>query len=63
MSAENLSHLMQNAQDKPEPQEWGNVEDMGEGMSSDQIKAEEATINAQVVMAVNSMKKRGRATI
>ena len=58
MSAEKIyDHLMQNAQDKPEPQEWGNVEDMGEGMSSDQIKAEEATINAQVVMAVNSMKK------
>jgi len=41
---------------QPQPQAWGNVEDQGGDMSEDQIKSEEATINAQVVMAVNSMK-------
>jgi len=63
MSAEKIYDLLQSNQGDddangiPQPQDWGNVEDMGEGMSVDQIKAEEATINAQVVMAVNSMKK------
>lgn len=66
MSAEKIYDLLKQDQGddgnggggsgQPQPQEWGNVEDQGGGMSEDQIKSEEATINAQVVMAVNSMK-------
>ena len=63
MSAEKIYDILQKDQGDdgngggvPQPQEWGNVEDQGGGMSEDQIKSEEATINAQVVMAVNSMK-------
>ena len=66
MSAEKIYDLLKEDQGddgnggggsgQPQPQEWGNVEDQGGGMSEDQIKSEEATINAQVVMAVNSMK-------
>lgn len=68
MSAEKIYDILQttqgddgdgngNGNGNPQPQAWGNVEDQGQGMSEDQVKAEEATINAQVVMAVNSMKK------
>jgi predicted metal-dependent peptidase len=64
MSAEKIYDLLKEDQGddgnggggQPQPQEWGNVEDQGGDMSEDQIKSEEATINAQVVMAVNSMK-------
>ena len=66
MSAEKIYDLLKQDQGddgnggggsgQPQPQEWGNVEDQGGNMSEDQIKSEEATINAQVVMAVNSMK-------
>jgi predicted metal-dependent peptidase len=64
MSAEKIYDLLKQDQGddgnggggQPQPQEWGNVEDQGGDMSEDQIKSEEATINAQVVMAVNSMK-------
>jgi predicted metal-dependent peptidase len=66
MSAEKIYDLLKEDQGddgnggggsgQPQPQAWGNVEDQGGDMSEDQIKSEEATINAQVVMAVNSMK-------
>lgn len=66
MSAEKIYDLLKQDQGddgnggggggQPQPQAWGNVEDQGGDMSEDQIKSEEATINAQVVMAVNSMK-------
>ena len=62
MDAEKIYDILQADQkqkggNSPKPQEWGNVEDKGGNMSEDQVKAEEATINSQVVMAVNSMKK------
>jgi len=62
MPAEKIYDILQSEKkdgggNSPQPQEWGNVQDQGSDMSEDQIKAEEATINAQVVMAVNSMKK------
>jgi len=62
MPAEKIYDILQSDKkdgggNSPQPQEWGNVQDQGSDMSEDQIKAEEATINAQVVMAVNSMKK------
>jgi len=62
MDAEKIYDILQadqkqNGGNSPKPQEWGNVEDQGGNMSEDQVKAEEATINSQVVMAVNSMKK------
>ena len=62
MDAEKIYDILQadqkqNGGNSPKPQDWGNVEDKGGNMSEDQVKAEEATINSQVVMAVNSMKK------
>jgi len=62
MPAEKIYDILQSDKkdgggNSPQPQEWGNVQDQGSDMSEDQIKSEEATINAQVVMAVNSMKK------
>jgi predicted metal-dependent peptidase len=62
MSAEKIYDILQKDQGEgggntPQPQGWGDVQDQGEGMSQDQVKTEEATINAQTVMAVSSMKK------
>ena len=39
-------------------QSWGNV-DAPQGMSEDQVKQQEATIDAQTMMAVSSIKNRG----
>ncbi len=43
---------------QPQPQAWGNV-DAPSSMSEDQVKQEEATIDAQTMMAVSSVKNRG----
>ena len=43
---------------QPQPQAWGNV-DAPQGMSEDQVKQQEATIDAQTMMAVSSVKNRG----
>lgn len=43
---------------QPQAQAWGNV-DAPQGMSEDQVKQQEATIDAQTMMAVSSIKNRG----
>jgi len=67
MSAEKIYDILQSEskdepQDgnggQPQPQAWGNV-DAPQGMSEDQVKQQEATIDAQTMMAVSSVKNRG----
>tara|TARA_R100001480_G_scaffold9660_3_gene18067 strand:+ start:211 stop:1386 length:1176 start_codon:yes stop_codon:yes gene_type:complete len=75
MSAEKIYDILQTENDErqkdpnggggdggsgqPQPQTWGNV-DAPSGMSEDQVKQEEATIDAQTTMAVSSIKNRGK---
>lgn len=47
-----------NGSGQPQAQAWGNV-DAPQGMSEDQVKQQEATIDAQTMMAVSSIKNRG----
>ena len=47
-----------NGSSQPQAQAWGNV-DAPQGMSEDQVKQQEATIDAQTMMAVSSIKNRG----
>jgi len=71
MSAEKIYDILQSeSKDKPQDgnggggsgqpqaQAWGNV-DAPQGMSEDQVKQQEATIDAQTMMAVSSIKNRG----
>lgn len=63
MSAEKIYDILQSESNgdkdkQPSPQNWGNV-DQSEGLSGDQVKQQEATIDAQTMMAVNSVKNKG----